>query len=438
MIGGPAITMPSVASTDRRKLKLVPSAGSATRRPITARQRKLSPRPVRPPDRDTSPMAPISAARRTLASGPTISTNSASPARAAPAAGARGQANAPGSQQQRAQDQAAVGPADGRQVGHPDRFHGAFKLFIQQAGVTGHHSRQQPPRIAADPFRRGRKLPPSAAGPSCQGAAASRVTGGEDAVRTPASGAGISRPQLPCGPDPLAEDRMLPVSSAHDDDGGLRTEQPAAGIQRLDHGRHRPTLRQGRLPGVLSARGAPVISTSATTDADRRWPLPRDRHAFARRTPRNGPRRQRRAPGRPQRSSGSSAGCGRGRLAAAATGRRKHLPRRHTRRHAQQPCRREPRAGDRSCPHEQCRRRQTDVDPRPQLAGGRRVRRIGEKPLPDLFAQACSPPAAPARRGQRPCPVPGRLAATFPGPDLDCCAAGRRLTGRHPGRRLPD
>ncbi len=69
--------------------------------------------------------------------------------------GRPGQANCSGGQQQRPQDKAAVCPADCGQVGHPDCLHGGLKLFIQKAGVTRHHPGQQPPGIAADPYRGG-------------------------------------------------------------------------------------------------------------------------------------------------------------------------------------------------------------------------------------------------------------------------------------------
>src|SRR6478609_6112978 len=83
----PSTMMPRVASTESRNPKLTPSSGSTSSRAITARQRKLSPRPARPPAREANAMAPISDALSTLASGPTMRTNRPRPVSATAAAG---------------------------------------------------------------------------------------------------------------------------------------------------------------------------------------------------------------------------------------------------------------------------------------------------------------------------------------------------------------
>ena len=59
--------------------------------------------------------------------------------------------------------------------------------------------------------------------PLLQGSAASRSPA-RSAERMPTSAAGLRRPQLPCGPDPLSGDRMLPAGPPIIDQGGLRTD----------------------------------------------------------------------------------------------------------------------------------------------------------------------------------------------------------------------
>ncbi|GAA3280005.1 hypothetical protein AAU01_20950 [Paenarthrobacter aurescens] len=71
--------MPRVASTDRRNPKFAAMPGSSSKRTTAARQRKVRDRPRRPPMRATRPTAPMTAALRTLGSGPTMTTKAVSP-----------------------------------------------------------------------------------------------------------------------------------------------------------------------------------------------------------------------------------------------------------------------------------------------------------------------------------------------------------------------
>ncbi|MCP1414202.1 hypothetical protein J3D46_003468 [Paenarthrobacter sp. A20] len=81
-------TIPSVARTDKRNPTLAAMAGSSNSRIVVARQRKVKDRPRNPPVRAAKPTAPMTAARKTLGSGPTITTNDNRPHAAnAPAAG---------------------------------------------------------------------------------------------------------------------------------------------------------------------------------------------------------------------------------------------------------------------------------------------------------------------------------------------------------------
>lgn len=81
-------TMPRVATTDRRNPALKAIAGSTSKRMMVARQRNVRDRPRRPPTKAATPTVPITAARSTLGSGPTMRTNAARPQPAkAPASG---------------------------------------------------------------------------------------------------------------------------------------------------------------------------------------------------------------------------------------------------------------------------------------------------------------------------------------------------------------
>ena len=249
MTGRPVTTMPRVASTDSRNPKLVDSAGCASTSTITARHRKLKPRPGLPPARATSPMAPITAARRTLASGPTIRTNSPSPARPSDRREYPAEPQAARGQQQGTEDEAAIGAADRCQVGHPDGFHGHVQLGIQVAGVSGDH-----------PGRRPRASPPncpaaavnwlrSSAGPCCQGPGVPSVSGAELAERTAASAwpgaAGLS---LPVVRSRWPGRGMFPAGTAHDQQPGGLPHAVASEVH-FDQGRrHCPPVRESRTP----------------------------------------------------------------------------------------------------------------------------------------------------------------------------------------------
>lgn len=81
-------TIPRVASTDSRNPTFALIAGSSSNSSAVATQRKVSERPRRPPTMAASPTAPMTAARKTLGSGPTMTTKPASPQAAnAPASG---------------------------------------------------------------------------------------------------------------------------------------------------------------------------------------------------------------------------------------------------------------------------------------------------------------------------------------------------------------
>ena len=400
---------------------------------MTARHRKLSPLPARPPASDASAMAPISEALRTLASGPTISTNIPSPARAQAAAGslARRRLRATSSRAPRMRLQLA--PLTAVRWVRPTVFMAASSCSsrplvspVTMPGRSPRASASSQPAAAAN-------CRPRAAGCCCQGAAASRVTGGEDAVRTPAStspGSGgrslpvarTSCPRTACSQS--CPPMMTTAASA-------RSSRPPV-FSVLTMAVTAQRCARDELPGVLSARGAPVISTSATTDADAamapatgpsclcaadtaEWAAAaaastraaatviRKLRGMRPRTPRrrsNGRRRRPAPAAHPQNTPSSPAGVSHGPATVAA----------HT----------SSAAG--------ARRTSTRGRSWPAAAV---VRRIGEKPLPDLFAQGepagCSRAAGSGLAGCR----AGWLRPSA-GPDLDCCAAGRGLTGRTP------
>lgn len=72
-------TIPKVARTDRRKPTFAAMPGSSSNRMMVARQRKVRDRPRRPPTKAANPTVPMTAARRTLGSGPTITTKAVRP-----------------------------------------------------------------------------------------------------------------------------------------------------------------------------------------------------------------------------------------------------------------------------------------------------------------------------------------------------------------------
>ena len=81
-------TMPRVARTESRKPKETERAGCQRRSEVQATQRNVSDLPRSPAVRAASPTTPMTAARRTLGSGPTITTKPARPhAARAPAIG---------------------------------------------------------------------------------------------------------------------------------------------------------------------------------------------------------------------------------------------------------------------------------------------------------------------------------------------------------------
>lgn len=81
-------TIPSVARIESRNPTLAAIAGSSSSRMVVARQRKVKERPRRPPVKAANPTAPMTAARKTLGSGPTIMTKAKRPhAAKIPAAG---------------------------------------------------------------------------------------------------------------------------------------------------------------------------------------------------------------------------------------------------------------------------------------------------------------------------------------------------------------
>ncbi len=82
-------TIPRVASTDRRNPTFAAMVGSRSNRIAAATQRKVRERPRKPPTKAARPTAPITAARMTLGSGPTMATNPIRPPAAIMAANGR-------------------------------------------------------------------------------------------------------------------------------------------------------------------------------------------------------------------------------------------------------------------------------------------------------------------------------------------------------------
>ncbi len=161
-----------------------------------------------------------------------------------------GEPQAAGGQQQGAQDEAAVGAADGGQVRHADGLHGGIQLCIQGAGVAGDHARQQSPGVtvevpggsgeAAAEFRRDRV---------CQGPGApERQRGGACREDGRFGLALFGRLELAGGAEPLAGRGMFPAGTAQDQQLGLRVHAVRVEVH-FDQGRrHCPPVRESGTP----------------------------------------------------------------------------------------------------------------------------------------------------------------------------------------------
>ncbi len=249
MIGLPATTMPRVASTESRNPKLVDSAGCASTSPITARHRKLKPRPGRPPARATSPIAPITAARRTLASGPTIRTNSPSPARQRTAANARLNRRLRAASSRAPRMRLQLAPLTAVRWVMPTDLHGRVQLRIQGAGVTGDHARQEAPGVTVEVPGGSGETAAELAGPLLPGPGRrERERGGAGREDRRFRLARLGRLEFAGGADPLARGCMFPVGAAHDQQPGLRLH-PVRVEGHVDQGgRDRPPVRESGTP----------------------------------------------------------------------------------------------------------------------------------------------------------------------------------------------
>ncbi len=155
MMRRPVTTIPSVARTESRNPKLAARTGCASNRPMTARHSRLSPRPARPKARDVRPMPPMSAARSTLGSGPTMRTNSPSPARLVAAAAARGSRSVRAVRSSVPRIRLQFAPLTAVRCVIPTVFMAASRLRVQGTGVAGDHAGKQPAGVAPERCRRG-------------------------------------------------------------------------------------------------------------------------------------------------------------------------------------------------------------------------------------------------------------------------------------------
>ena len=288
MRGRPVTTMPRVASTESRNPKLVASAGWASSSPITARHRKLRPRPGRPPARATSPMAPITAARSTLASGPTISTKSPSPARPRTAASARLNRRLRAASSRTPRIRLQLAPLTAVRWVIPTVFmaasSSASRELVSPVTMPGRRPRASPSKCPAAAV----KSPRSSAGPAARARPPERPRRGTCREDGRFGLARLGRRELPvvrsrC-PGAACSQPAPPMTSrlACARRGGQSTciSIRVAGTAQRSASPERP--------GVLSRRGAPAISTSTATSACAATLRPRHRRAAGTSPPRRG------------------------------------------------------------------------------------------------------------------------------------------------------
>ena len=127
---------------------------------MVARQRKVRDRPRKPPTKAASPTVPMTAARRTLGSGPTKTTKAARPhAAKAPASGRVNlmhlakRTNPPSTKLQ-------LAPLTAVKCVIPVDLHICLEAFRQRAGISGDHPWHQTGRVRRQPPRRCDELPP--------------------------------------------------------------------------------------------------------------------------------------------------------------------------------------------------------------------------------------------------------------------------------------
>lgn len=153
-------TIPKVARTDRRNPTFAAMPGSSSNSMMVARQRKVRDRPRKPPTKAASPTVPMTAARRTLGSGPTMTTKAARPhAAKAPASGRVNlmhlakRTNPPSTKLQ-------LAPLTAVKMCHSRCLHICLEAFRQRARISGDHPWHQTGRVRRQPPRRGDELPP--------------------------------------------------------------------------------------------------------------------------------------------------------------------------------------------------------------------------------------------------------------------------------------
>ncbi len=208
------------------------------------------------------------AARSTLASGPTMSTNMPKPPRARPAAAGRGSRTLRAASSSTPRTRLQLAPLTAVRCVMPTVFMAAAscgsRAPVSPVTIPGSNplaSPDNPAAAALKPLRR-------AAGPRSQLPAAARRTGAAEADSIPASASpapdGFSLPvaRIRCpdaaSPQSAPPSTRSPACASTRRPSKIRTSSVAGTAQRSDS----PTL-----PGVASRRGVPFTSISATTEA---------------------------------------------------------------------------------------------------------------------------------------------------------------------------
>lgn len=267
MMRRPRTMIPRVARTDSRNPKLDPSPGSISSSPITARHRKLSPRPDRPPASAVTPTAPISAARSTLASGPTSTTNRQSPAPASTAAGARGRRRLRQANSNAPRTRLQFAPLTAVRCVMPTLFMALFRpsssTLVSPVTMPGSRPAGSGARKEAAATKRSR----SSLADSCTSGEWVGCPGEEEAVRMPASSlpgsGGRSFPAVRTSwPGTSVPQARPPMTTRW---ARVLSRTPPVLMSRVQTGTDQ---RSGgpAWPGAVRALGAPATSTTATTD----------------------------------------------------------------------------------------------------------------------------------------------------------------------------
>ena len=250
MMRRPATTIPSVARTESRNPKLVARTGSASSRPMTATHSRLSPRAARPKATDARPMLPMSAARSTLGSGPTMRTNSPSPARLAAAAAGRGRRSVRAASSRVPRIRLQFAPLTAVRCVIPTVFmapsNSGFRALVSPVTMPGRSPLASPPYRAAAAVNARRSSP----GPCCKGPGPRSTAGADEAERIPAADSpGAAGRSFPVARSRWPGTSVFPRRSTHDDEPGVTGDSAAVQGHHLQRHGDGPAVRQAPGPG---------------------------------------------------------------------------------------------------------------------------------------------------------------------------------------------